>query len=275
MAIHTSASLHAAFTIFFTALYSDVTNLSIRVRLVIHAILWLLPPQSPLLALWFPSIWVLSHWPLLLERHVPRILVTGGPLGPSCKKVLEVIAGLTLWRIFRGTWPPLVWLGDTTSSSLSWQLGVVVLLLSGAVNLVLWLWSTLTKSRGNHRGVNDMVKPSVGRRLSLVEHAKLLAWAVINAICEEVTARGLWRTEFELVGIHKLHSNLCQAIIFGAWHYNGIPSGFVGVGLTLVYGLIMGFLADYTGGSLLLPVLAHSIADYFIFAFIARSQSKG
>ena len=48
-----------------------------------------------------------------------------------------------------------------------------------------------------------------------------------------------------------------------------IPSGWTGVGLTFVYGLAMGFLLEYGGGSLL-PIVAHTIADYFIFAVIAR-----
>jgi membrane protease YdiL (CAAX protease family) len=68
-----------------------------------------------------------------------------------------------------------------------------------------------------------------------------------------------------------IHSNIWQAAIFGIWHYHGIPSGLPGVALTFVYGLVMGLLMDY-GGGLLLPILAHSIADYFIFVVIARQQ---
>ena len=58
---------------------------------------------------------------------------------------------------------------------------------------------------------------------------------------------------------------------FGAAHWHGIPSGPLGVGLTFVYGLLMGLLHEWCGG-LLLPVAAHTLADYYIFAVIARKQ---
>ena len=45
----------------------------------------------------------------------------------------------------------------------------------------------------------------------------------------------------------------------------------MGVGLTWLYGLIMGWLRLATGG-LGLPVLIHGVADYFIFSFIARQK---
>ena len=98
----------------------------------------------------------------------------------------------------------------------------------------------------------------------------------MNATCEECTARGFWRHEFECTAAATRHwSNAGQAILFGAWHYYGIPSGWTGVGLTTVYGWIMGLLADlHPSTGLLLPILAHSIADYYIFAVIARQEKK-
>lgn len=58
---------------------------------------------------------------------------------------------------------------------------------------------------------------------------------------------------------------------FGAAHWNGIPSGPLGVGLTFIYGILMGLLHEWNGG-LLLPVVAHTIADYYILAVIARKH---
>ena len=52
-------------------------------------------------------------------------------------------------------------------------------------------------------------------------------------------------------------------------HYHGIPSGFSGVILTFMYGIIMGFLVMYENG-LLIAVLIHAINDYFIFTVIAK-----
>jgi membrane protease YdiL (CAAX protease family) len=196
--------------------------------------------------------------------------------------VCEVVAGLLLWRVSRGVWPALK-LGPWPDASVL----LLVLLISAVVNLVLWAWSRSFLSRGNHDGVNEMVASSVGRSLSRNEHFAIAASAVANAVCEEIMSRGIWRLEFaRSVGVGDpdsdayppmslMHSNILQAAIFGIWHYHGIPSGLPGVALTFFYGLVMGLLMDY-GQGLLLPILAHSIADYFIFAIIARQkQSEG
>jgi Type II CAAX prenyl endopeptidase Rce1-like len=234
---------------------------------------------------------------------------TGGPLGPGGAKIWEALAGAT-WVVRSGlgkvrhvslkssqldvdhhpyheylTWgkpvheqPAKVWLG--------------LALLCLTVNLVLSGWSSVHMRQDKplqHEGVATMVRSSVGRTLRLREHLRLLYWAVANAICEEVTSRAVWRIYFESLLLRsvagtsptgdyeharngmRLYSNLCQAAVFGMWHYHGIPSGTVGVGLSFVYGLVMGGLADYNRG-LGLAVIAHSVADYYIFAAIARKQ---
>ena len=81
-------------------------------------------------------------------------------------------------------------------------------------------------------------------------------------------------TNYGTVQLHgvRQHANLSQALVFGLWHYHGIPSGWTGVGLTFVYGYIMGLLYQY-GDGLFLPIVAHTIADYYIFTIIARNQN--
>jgi membrane protease YdiL (CAAX protease family) len=187
-----------------------------------------------------------------------------------------VVAGILLWKVSRGVWPALE-LGPWPDASVL----LLVLLISAIVNLVLWLWSRSFRTRGNHDGVNEMVASSVGRSLSRNEHVAIAVSAVANAVCEEIMSRGLWRLEFArcVIGVASdapmslINSNILQAAIFGIWHYHGIPSGLPGVALTFVYGLVMGLLMDY-GQGLLLPILAHSIADYFIFAIIARQKQR-
>ncbi|CAD7928100.1 unnamed protein product [Amoebophrya sp. A25] len=61
-----------------------------------------------------------------------------------------------------------------------------------------------------------------------------------------------------------LISLLLQAVTFGALHYYGIPSGFAGVGLTSIYGVLMGCVA-MRFGSLLVPIFLHTAADFVIF----------
>ena len=127
-----------------------------------------------------------------------------------------------------------------------------------------------------------MVHGTLDRPLLLVEHGMLVAWATSNAICEELTSRGFNRWEYYLVW-REMHpsfvndrigwrtSNMWQALYFGLAHFNGVPSGWTGVGLTLTYGWLMGVLQDACGG-LLYPILTHAVADYWIFSQIARRR---
>lgn len=117
-----------------------------------------------------------------------------------------------------------------------------------------------------------MVEQSLGRSLTGQEHVCLIALGVINAVCEDMASRVLWRSMFclALVDTPCRHTtNVAQAICFGAWHYNnGVPNGISGVVLTGFYGWIMGWLADCN--ILWLPVAAHTDSDYYIFAILVR-----
>lgn len=235
------------------------------------------------------------------SRHHRRnnIDIGGGPLGTNYYKPIQVLSGIVLWKLCRqNRYPPIYLLASTSnsrdgsstsgsdtssSSSSSWMPSqykwpsskqwIVVIGISIGVNMVLFLWSKLCNTTGDHAGVNNMVRTKMNRKLTLVEHIHMIMLAFINAICEEVTSRGLWRIEFQLYGsLNQFQSNIGQALVFGIWHYNGIPSGYIGVLLTTVYGFIMGLLADSNHGGLLMPIVTHTIADYFIFSYIARQQ---
>jgi membrane protease YdiL (CAAX protease family) len=116
-----------------------------------------------------------------------------------------------------------------------------------------------------------MVGETQGRSLVLKEHLFIAGMAFLNATCEEIAARFFWMAEFQTCLSTPLQANLAQAIVFGIWHFHGIPSGWTGVGLTFFYGAIMGFLFQH-GEGLFLPIVAHGIADYFIFGIIARRE---
>lgn len=244
------------------------SNYSLIGDAVIAIVLWRLPPNS-ILSLWRWAIHLSRRWTKIpgIDAIVPEFFIRGGPLGPGCGKVLEVITGCLLWSYAYPTEQLPIHLGPSPSL-LTW---LVVLGLSGLTTIILALWSSHTKSRGDHTGVHSMVESSRGRVLSNREHLRLMAYAVVNAVCEEIASRGLWMHEFRRRGgvSSNLRANLLQAITFGIWHYHGIPSGWTGVALTFVYGLVMGLMFEY-GGGLLLPIVTHSIADYYIFAVIAR-----
>jgi hypothetical protein len=247
--------------------------------------------------------------------HHPLIqsAIRGGPLGPHAAKAVHSSVGLvvvilggavlglpsqpatTTGPLLR---PAAVWsdycrFGTALPTNPAlWWLPCIVLLGSVVVNGVLWLWSWFHQrqqarqqsSKPPHEGVQRMVASTLGHPLTRSDRARLAGWAVLNAICEEVTSRGLNRYEFAQVfggresTTNSLAwtdpSNLGQALVFGLLHYYGIPSGWSGVVLTFVYGYLMGVLADAAGGGLLYPIVAHSLADYFIFCQIARRPSQ-
>jgi membrane protease YdiL (CAAX protease family) len=63
-----------------------------------------------------------------------------------------------------------------------------------------------------------------------------------------------------------------QAALFGAMHYpkGAIPNGFVGLGLTFVYGIALG-VVRYRSEGLLAPWIAHTITDIAVFAVVASA----
>ncbi|PCD02511.1 hypothetical protein COC42_13935 [Sphingomonas spermidinifaciens] len=61
---------------------------------------------------------------------------------------------------------------------------------------------------------------------------------------------------------------LVQAASFGAAHYSGVPSGWAGVGLATLYGVMLGWLSWRAEG-LLAAIVAHVAADLVIFSLAA------
>ena len=270
--------------------------------------------------LWRPLATFISNWPSLLSfgthrtkesqrttiRRTQRLqhLVDGGPFGHGCGKIITVVVACSLWTLVRGTLPPTIVntfvdlptsifsIQELTRISVGIYVAIVIAMLAAVswiVTVVLSLWLQHTRSKGDsHAGLNKMLQPTYNRPLQNRECIQLAILALMNAICEECTSRGFWRNELErTAGCSKFQSNLLQGVIFGLWHYFGIPNGWAGVALTTVFGWIMGFLSDWTittraslDGSghmstgLLFPILTHSIIDYYIFTVLARQPSK-
>ncbi len=220
-------------------------------------------------------------------REMAEMIVDGGPLGPGCAKLLDVCIGLAFLSTLQFlSFPDQLpsWTSFCSIGSLwpNWWLPACVMMLSFTVNGVLWIWSSsLEKSRGAHEGVHRMVKGTISRSLTTPEHMMLLAWSLVNALCEEMSSRGFNRWEFAILqgatssigksDVLQDPSNIWQAASFGFVHFYGVPSGWSGVLLTFLYGWLLGVLHD-AGGGLLYPILTHTVADYFIFSQIARRQ---
>jgi Type II CAAX prenyl endopeptidase Rce1-like len=270
--------------------------------------------------LWRPLATFISSWPRILSFGTPRTkesqrttirrtqrlqhLVDGGPFGHGCGKIITVVVACSLWTLVRGTLPATIVntfvnlptsifsIQKLTRISVGIYVAIVIAMLAAVswiVTVVLSFWLQHTRSKGDsHAGLNKMLQPTYNRPLQNRECIQLAILALMNAICEECTSRGFWRNELErTAGCSKFQSNLLQGVIFGLWHYFGIPNGWAGVALTTVFGWIMGFLSDWTSitrasldGSglmstgLLFPILTHSIIDYYIFTVLARQPSK-
>jgi membrane protease YdiL (CAAX protease family) len=250
-----------------------------------------------------PVVQLASAWPQLLRGSTLARLpafITGesGPFGAGGYKLIELAAALVLG------WPWITTrLGSLPGPVATGAIACGCVMVAG----VLWVWSELTRSRGTHHGVTAMADRATASNhgdggkigLSASQHLVFASFALGNALCEEVVSRGLF-----LGGLATQHGppalpvmlregettagwlatlssfvwasfmwppNLWQAAGFGCAHYYGVPSGVLGVVLTFVYGLLMGTLYVWCGG-LIVPVLAHTAADYFIFAVIARKH---
>jgi membrane protease YdiL (CAAX protease family) len=268
--------------------------------------------------LWGPITYMFSQWTCISQYIITKkndnsnnnkidslqLLVDGGPLGKGCRKIIQVIVAYLLWSNVRGTLPrSILNTGTIIKTSIlslrqvmdqfNWIYIVTVVIIIGIVSwivdITLSLWLYYTQSQcDSHDGLNKMLQPTLGRQLTTTEHFQLIVLAILNATCEEYTCRGFWRSELEYTACcTKFQSNLIQGIIFGIWHYFGIPNGWTGVILTTIYGWIMGYLSDWTvtgditsnksdsiSTGLLLPIVTHSIADYYIFTVLARQQNR-
>lgn len=107
-----------------------------------------------------------------------------------------------------------------------------------------------------------------GNVLVLISAA--LGFALLNATMEEL----IWRGGIQswLVGHTSVRlAILIQALSFGALHWAGFPSGWSGVALATIYGVMLGWLRHATGG-LAAPIVAHILADVTIFLLVLGSS---
>ncbi|MDP1880556.1 MAG: CPBP family intramembrane metalloprotease [Parachlamydiaceae bacterium] len=90
------------------------------------------------------------------------------------------------------------------------------------------------------------------------------SFAFFNAFLEEVIFRKYFLKSFLNFFTQNI-SIINQAILFGLIHYNGIPSGLLGITLASIYGFIMGKLSMKYNGNLLPPIIHHFIIDIVVF----------
>lgn len=151
------------------------------------------------------------------------------------------------------------WQWGTATAKL-WLAGFAIAVLA---SIALVSWATLLQPD------LEAFRAMVPRGNILVLVAAALGFAVLNATMEEL----IWRGSIQswLVGHTGIWlAILIQALSFGALHWAGFPSGWSGVALATIYGVMLGWLRHATGG-LATPIVAHILADVTIFLLVLGS----
>jgi CAAX protease family protein len=95
-----------------------------------------------------------------------------------------------------------------------------------------------------------------------------LGFALLNGLMEELAFRGIILHGCESALNNAGAALTLQAASFAVLHYiGGFPNGATGVGLTFVYGVLLGAIRNRSHG-LVAPVVTHVFADLTIFAIL-------
>jgi membrane protease YdiL (CAAX protease family) len=93
-------------------------------------------------------------------------------------------------------------------------------------------------------------------------------FSVVNAAVEEAAYRGVVLGALNKARITAHAVLVLQAVAFAALHFRaGFPRGVVGVGLTFVFGLVLGELRRRAGG-LVAPFITHVLTDLVIVTIV-------
>lgn len=95
----------------------------------------------------------------------------------------------------------------------------------------------------------------------------LWPFALLNALAEEFLFRGVLQHALESIFRSQVFVVAAQGLAFGFLHYVGFPGGWIGAGLAVTYGIMMGIVRARTGG-LFLAVAAHVLADVTIYTMV-------
>lgn len=195
---------------------------------------------------------------------------------PEAVGVAVAAVVVALWAAFLGvgTWPlPLLaavlvatvvvrrtdkeaataWLRRGHVDRTVWALSVLTVAVTA---LALFLWSVWADPDGGPYLESLRDRPVV---LAL---AGILAFSLVNSLCEETVYRGLLQHALTLhLGV--VAAVAVQALAFGVLHSSGFPSGASGIALATIYGALLGVLRHRSGG-LLAPYVVHVLADVTI-----------
>ena len=201
-----------------------------------------------------------GRWPAVAVAAMGLLLAVLGLTGVPF--ALWPAVGV-LWLAGR-RWPQLRpapgWFPAGRPGAGAWVLAAVTVI-GAAVALTAWLLS----------------EPELGdSTLQLVDLARdaptalivafVVVFLAVNPLVEEVAYRNV-AYEAARAGAPVAAAVVLQAVAFGTLHVAGFPAGATGVGLSFVYGLMLGIIRMMTGG-LRVAVIAHVATNATIVALV-------
>ena len=134
---------------------------------------------------------------------------------------------------------------------------------AGISGLILLLWYVTTQP-----DLDDLVATFVPNWSPWLLVPGAVVFSIVNAVLEESAYRGVVQHSLESVAGFRLTALVLQAAAFAALHYQtGFPRGLQGVGLTFIYGLVLGAIRRHAGG-LVAVVVTHVLTDLAIVSIV-------
>jgi membrane protease YdiL (CAAX protease family) len=189
-----------------------------------------------------------SFPPLLVAKAVPILLYAGVvALVPALRRSLE-------------------WLRPGRMDGKSWTTVLLVIAVA-AIALCAWARYAAPSLTGYARLVPDLPAG--------VLPIYVMAFALINALAEELLWRGAMLAALDSAFGAGAWAVTLQALQFGIAHYHGpFLYGWSGVALSGIFGWLLGRLRRRTGG-LLACWLAHAAADFTILLLVIFFMRRG
>lgn len=171
-------------------------------------------------------------------------------------------AGLLLlaWALAR-------WLNISPLEELRPTLGNLLWGIAAALPLLLGLIWMLTSESGPVRRLVTLVEDQVGALLAGCSMLQLGVLAVVAGACEEILFRGVIQGGMTR-WLPEVWALLATSVLFGLVHF-----------ASRTYALFAGVMGLYLGGlflvqgSLLAPIVAHSLYDFIALVYIARAYA--
>lgn len=181
---------------------------------------------------------------------------------PSAKFLLPLALSTAIILLFFRARVPLDW---AKKGSLDRTSIIAICVIGGVSTAALLLWAFLAE---NPVAAVRMVQGFSRYPKWVVFGLGVPLFAIANAFAEEVIFRGIMQGSLSRVFSRQRLVLVLQAAAFAAFHFSGgFPNGYTGYLMTLVYGMMLGYLRERSQG-LLAPYLTHIIADLAIGYFL-------